>query len=804
MKHIRLTAVLFLIMIGLVISPTSGVWCAEKISHPFEYSGYSSPEYNSYVRSSEYVSMYGGTKLAVDYYLPSEGPTDGPFPVLFCYYPYLRATANPETGEVTVQFSPDHETVIKTFTSHGYAVVITDMRGSGASYGSKGVDMSPQFAMDGKQLIDWLEEQTWCNGNVGMYGGSYFGWSQFAVAGQKPRALKAIMPEVIAFDMFAGGLFYVGGIYNKWMIETWGATVSLFDQAAYIPDVLYPAAPVVDEDGDGSLADEIPLDQNGNFLFIDDGYPPIYSDGGERTEHIYYNAILEHLDNIAPTQWAPNAFYRDADIAGLGYTYSDLGPSDWPVHIKESGIPIYNIGGWFDLFTLGTTRWYASMKATNPSKMLIHPSFHGVPDISPGFGPYWDYFGEDTEQAASRFTQEKLRFFDKYLKGIENGIDKEPPVYIFVMNGEGWRSENEWPLARQEITNYYFEGGSALSTVRETEGSDDYQIDLTHSSTYGSTGTGTRWVTRRRPDEVMKRTDKDLQCLTYTSETLEQDTEVTGHPIIHLWVSSTADYGDFFVYLEDVDEEGESNYVTEGILRAGFAGIVPEEDLLPPDAGIDVKPDLSYHGFKQTDYVDVIFAGGNMVELVIDLYPTSWVFKKGHRIRVSIACADWPTFDLHPKLSPTNDPNDPANIIPTITVYRDANHPSHIELPVIPSKVSEGAADDDDICFIATAAYGSPLESHVEMLRQFRDVYLMPSRIGHAFVDAYYRYSPPVANFIAKRESLQGMVRLSLLPLVGVSWVALNLGPVPTLAFMALLLTLIIATTIVLFRKIRL
>lgn len=95
MKNIRLTAVLFLIMIGLVISPTSGVWCAEKISHPFEYSGYSSPEYNSYVRFSEYVSMYDGTKLAVDYYLPSEGPTDGPFPVLFCYYPYLRQMFTP-------------------------------------------------------------------------------------------------------------------------------------------------------------------------------------------------------------------------------------------------------------------------------------------------------------------------------------------------------------------------------------------------------------------------------------------------------------------------------------------------------------------------------------------------------------------------------------------------------------------------------------------------------------------------------------------------------------------------------------
>jgi len=74
------------------------------------------------------------------------------------------------------------------------------------------------------------------------------------------------------------------------------------------------------------------------------------------------------------------------------------------------------------------------------------------------------------------------------------------------------------------------------------------------------------------------------------------------------------------------------------------------------------------------------------VELVFDLYPTSWVFKKGHRIRVSIAAADWPTFDLHPKLSPKNNPSDQANTAPTITVYHDAKHPSGIELPIIPPR----------------------------------------------------------------------------------------------------------------------
>jgi hypothetical protein len=84
--------------------------------------------------------------------------------------------------------------------------------------------------------------------------------------------------------------------------------------------------------------------------------------------------------------------------------------------------------------------------------------------------------------------------------------------------------------------------------------------------------------------------------------------------------------------------------------------------------------------------VDKPLAGGKVVELYFDLLPTSWVFRKGHRIRVSIACADWPTFQLNPNLAPNNKPDDPANIIPTVTIYRDAEHPSHIALPVIPRK----------------------------------------------------------------------------------------------------------------------
>lgn len=181
------------------------------------------------------------------------------------------------------------------------------------------------------------------------------------------------------------------------------------------------------------------------------------------------------------------------------------------------------------------------------------------------------------------------------------------------------------------------------------------------------------------------RTDKDKKCLTYDTVTLKEDVEVTGHPIANLWVSSTADYGDFFVYITDVSPAGKSILVTEGMLRAGFANLHDNDEMIfNGKTGIEVLPEVPWHGYEKADYVDGILADNNIVKLTFDLFPTSWVFRKGHRIRVAIACADWYTFRLHPKLSPRNRPDAPDNIIPTITLHRDAEHQSHINLPVIP------------------------------------------------------------------------------------------------------------------------
>jgi putative CocE/NonD family hydrolase len=689
----------------------------ERVSEPFKYSGYSSAEYSSYTKTSIYVEMDDGVWLAVDIYLPASGPDNGSgsYPVVFQYTPYGRAYIIPEkmglieqiemrigvgTADNVWDRANSHDTVygssntiVQTLLSYGYAYVCADVRGTGASFGVK-QEFMPEMGTDGKKLIDWISAQAWSDGNVGMFGGSYLGYTQLAVAGEEPKALRAIFPEVVAMDGYSTEM-RPGGVFCE-LYSTTGA--SDYEYNLYLPDdYYYPTAPVVDEDGDGDLWDEIPLDLDGDGIFLNDyNYPdnpsnePQYADGNKR-EHIYYLATYEHLENQTYSDVGPKAEFIDTDLNygtdenGNAVTRNayDVSPSAFVPKIMETNIAVYNHGSWMDPFITSTTELYNTMKDTNASRMIIDPGYHET------YSPFWSYFGEDEDASIKAYAIELVRFFDRYLKGIENGIDTEPAIYIYNMNGDGWRFENEFPLVRQELTNFYFAQNGTLTADQTTVefGSDDYQADLSHDSSWAS-----KWydypVSRyvmAAPDELPYRTEMDKKCLTYTTQAMVEDTEITGYPIITFYVSSTSDDTNFHIYLSDVDEDGNAVLVTEGVIRGGFAATYDNDNMIKRGTtGVDVLPNLPWHGFEEGQYNSEIFADDAIVELTVNLFPTSWLFKEGHSIRVSIACADWPTFEILPELSQTNNPADPETITPVIAVYRDKDYPSNIVLPVIP------------------------------------------------------------------------------------------------------------------------
>jgi putative CocE/NonD family hydrolase len=600
----------FIIFFALsLIVPNSGAQEAEKISLFGEYKGYSEAPYDSYVRSSQYLTMRDGIKIAIDILRPTKDGkvAEEPLPVIWTHTRYRRAVIR--EGKVR---SRADESMIK----RGYILAVADVRGSGASFGSWQGIWTKEESQDAYEITEWLAAQPWCDGNIGMTGGSYLGITQLMAAGTNPPHLKAIFPAVALFDVYPVG--FHGGVFYDDLIRHWSELTRIMDTESV-------AAPV-DGDEDQTLLKEAVK------------------------EHLSSRSLLEI---ISPLRFRNS---RD-DVTGI-LPYYEWHPAAFVKEINQSRVPIYLWCGWFDSFTKDGFLMYRNFK--NPRKMAIGASSHSPRDP------------EITRQTYAVAAVEQLRWFDYWLKGIDNGIMDEPPIMYHVMkspkNNE-WRSARQWPLPNEMPTRYFFHAGLSGS-VRSTNdgkltpempqpasGKDDYTVDYTTT-----TGEATRWDNAVGGEfEYPDMTQNDEKALTYTTDVLAEDVEVTGHPVVHLWISSTASDGDFFVYLEEVDAEGRSHYISEGTLKASHRALnQPYYDNLG----------LPFHRSHEEDIAELI--PGEPVELAFDLQPTSNVFNAGNRIRITLTCADKDNAST-PRLTPP----------PTVSVYREAGHASCIILPVI-------------------------------------------------------------------------------------------------------------------------
>jgi putative CocE/NonD family hydrolase len=629
-----------------------------------------------YERSAWYVPMEDGVRLALTLYTPAGTAPDSRFPVLLWYMPGHRESIDPVTGRLVPAW-PEED--LAFFTAQGYALAAAEMRGSGASYGTRVLDRGPQIGRDGKSLVDWIAAQPWSDGNVGMVGSSYQGFSQYATAAERPAALRAIFPEIAGFDDYTS-MFHPGGIQVVALSAFATNSIVRDDLNYYEPDAArprLPSAPVVDEDGDGELADEIPLDRDGSGSFLDDG-EPTYRDGAPR-QHIYYEATLAHQANSNLTvEVLAAAPWRDSKLAGTAWDYRDMDPGERVQRIAASGIAVYNRGGWFDYHARDTVMWHATLSGHTPTFLMMAPTGHG------GFpagsaeelyraGPYFRLF-RDSTSTHEMLNREKLAFFDRYVRGIDNGFDQRPPVRLYVMH-KGWRDEPAWPLARQRPLTYHFAADGKLATMAGPEGSDRHEVDPgADSRSQGAS----RWnfgVSGAR--EPLSLDAAQAQRLQYATDPLATDMEVTGHPLLTVTLSSTAANGDLFAYLEDVAPDGKALLVTEGQLRLNYPGVKPVQQIIQGSAGaVRVQPEVPWHGFTRTDYVPDALANGRVRTYQLDLMPTAWVFRAGHRIRLSLAGADVPNFAPHPSAGAT---------APVWTVRRGAGL-SKLELPVIPDQ----------------------------------------------------------------------------------------------------------------------
>ncbi len=575
----------------------------------------STPDHDILQEKNVDVPMRDGALLRANITRPAG---DRAVPALVERTPY-----NKEGGSENSIGSPEY------FARRGYAVVIQDVRGRFASEGEfyPFRDDGADVLRDGYDTVEWMADQPWCDGNVGMFGGSYSGATQYRAALSRPPHLKALFVRESSADYYREWV-YRDGAHEFGFSLYWARVIAATDLPHLVPSD--------DVKRQQALFDRILADMPQWYERLP-LYPVPFLEGLAD----WHNTWLEHPQD-GPYWWR------------LGIDR----------HHHQVDVPIYHQGGWYDIFLAGTLKNYMGLrrrarseKARRAQRLVIGPWVHGSGNINKQTAGGYD-FGP---AAAQEFNQMRLPWFDHWLKGRDTGVVDEPPVRLFVMGRNVWRSETDWPLPDTHYTPWYLRAGPSGSVTSLNDGclaptapvgaepADAYVYDPDHPvPTLGGNTLGI-------VDGVHDHLRADQLSLTYTSEPLEQELEVTGPVTAVLYAMSSAPDTDWVVRLEDVHPDGYVRNLCDGILRARYRDSFERPEVLAP---------------------------GQVYRFDIDLWATSNAFLPGHRVRVAITSSCFPRFDRNLN---TGGPihREAAGQVAINTVLHDELRPSHIMLPVI-------------------------------------------------------------------------------------------------------------------------
>ena len=574
--------------------------------------------YHGFTRTSRYLTMRDGVRIAIDLYLPKGLAPGERIPTILRQTRYWRRMIYRWPFGFLGRTTAGH---ILRFVEQGYAWVVVDARGTGASFGTRQQEWSPDEVRDGAEVLDWIVAQPWSSGIVGATGISYDGIAAEFLATNRHPALRAVAPRFSLFDTYAD-VGFPGGIHLTWFTEVCGHANFALD-LGYLDDVVGFKATLF-----GVRLAATEEDPNRKLIFA---------------------ARREHAANYDIHAFASELTYAD-DLAPSSLGTRDMSTYPHADDLEATGIPIYSYSGWYDgANSRAAVNRYLTIRGTPGSRLTLGPWPRGG-DL---------YLAPLVSKREAGFDQrgELLRFFDYHLKGIDTGIAAEPPVHYYTTGEDRWKEAQSWPPRAHSTPCYLAEGSElAVGQAPDQSAHDVYQVDLS-----AGTGPTSRWnsemySTADYPD----RAERDRRLLTYTSAPLKTDVEVTGHPLATLYVESSATDGQFFVYLEDVAPDGRVGYVTEGLLRGIHRRLSDD----PP-----YRTPVPYHSCLRADAQPLV--PGEVAELVIDLLPISHLFKQGHRIRVALAGADRDHFAPLPG---------PA---PTLRVYRGGERASRVDLPVV-------------------------------------------------------------------------------------------------------------------------
>jgi uncharacterized protein len=573
-------------------------------------------EYRVIIERNIDVPMRDGTILRADVWRPD---ADGQFPVLIERTPYDK-TGSSESNLGAGEF----------YASRGFVTVIQDVRGRFASDGEfyPFRDDGDGGKQDGYDTVEWAAEQPWSNGTIGTIGGSYSGSTQYRLLSTQPPHLKAQFARQSSADYYDEWV-YRGGAFEHGFNTMWALKHTATNARK--------------------------LAQSGA------------EDETDKRVNKASDDYIHWLENTPVSPLRPVVDLQDWFSDWMNHPNHDDFWEEFSIRRSHDrvNVPVHHFGSWYDCFLRGTIENYKGMRAKAVTaearagqRLTIGPWIH-----TPGPADMREAGEVDFgEQAKLGWFETRLRWFDHWLKGANNGVETDKPVKLFAMGINKWREFDAWPPAGATKTPFYLSDGSSnsakslndgvLSTTKPDafgEVFDEYDSDP--DNPIRSFGGGHLGDNNGPRDQRGHEDD----VLTYTTNVLEEPLDVTGPVKAVLHASSSAIDTDWVVRITDVHPDGTSMLICDGILRARF-----KDSFEKPIALVPYMP----------------------MEFEVDLWATSHVFLKGHRLRVTIASSSFPRWDRNWQTG-KNNALESSGIVAHNRIFRDAVRPSHVLLPLL-------------------------------------------------------------------------------------------------------------------------
>lgn len=577
------------------------------------------------------VKMRDGATLYADVYRPDLA---GKFPVLLTRTIYNKGGIDAPPIET---YGPNLIDPVRA-VSNGYVVVIQDCRGRYTSEGN----FRPYFQEidDGYDTVEWCASQPWSDGQVGMFGSSYVGATQLLAAISEAPQLKAIVCGYTASQYYEGWT-YQGGAFELGFVLTWG--LGWLGLGAY-----------GNPETSKKITAEVKKKHQEALMYPGDSlqFLPLKKYPLLRTLAPYYYEWLEH-----PRY---DDYWKETSIEQ---------------NYGKFKCAVLNLGGWYDFFLDGTIRNFTGVREKSNNEdvrkrqsLLIGPWLH-----SSTYNVDWNHTkaGEIDFNLNAFLDSDTLhlRWFDYWLKGVKNGVEKEKPVKLFVMGANEWREADEYPLPGTKLTKYYLHsGGKANSSKGDGELStspqgnepmDSYVYDP--ENPVPTIGGALCCILNALPPGAFdqRKVEGRKDVLVYSTPPLRWAVEVTGPIKLNLWASTDAKDTDFTGKLVDVYPDGRAINLTDGIIRARYR-----------------------EGTDKARFIE----RGNVYEYAVDLWHTSNLFMPGHRIRLEVSSSNFPRFDRNPN-SGDEVGEEKTLVKARQKIYHNRKCPSHLILPILVSQL---------------------------------------------------------------------------------------------------------------------